>query len=477
MSERTRFAPSPTGFLHVGGLRTALYSFLYAKAHQGKFILRIEDTDQKRSIKGAKELIYQTLADSLIIPDEGPLEGGTFGPYIQSERKNIYVKYALELVEKKKAYYCFCQKERLQELKTTNKFAKYDKHCLSLSEDKINEMLKSKIPYVIRQNISNEGETSYEDLVYGKITVPNYEMEDQILLKSDKMPTYNFANVVDDHLMQLTCVLRGQEYLSSTPKYVLLYQAFGWEVPKFGHLSQIMKDHRKKLSKRYGDANFNDFIEKGYLPSAIVNYIALLGWTPKINKEKFSLEELINEFSISGLAKANVIFDENKLKWLNSEYIKEMEFDVFMKHARPFFDKSIIKDKYDYNIFGRMFQSRIMIFSDIIEKVKFIDIFGEFDLNYFNNEKLKIDLVKVKILLPLITNRLKDLDKWDEENIHNTIIKCADENNIKTGVIYTILRIALTSQNVTPGGCVEVGLILGKKDSIKRLETTIKYLK
>ena len=306
---RTRFAPSPTGFMHIGNLRTGLYAYLYAKQNNGKFILRIEDTDVERYVEGAVDLIYKTLKDCKIGIDEGPNEGGNYGPYIQSERKNLYMKYALELVEKGAAYYCFCDKERLESIKGENGIKRYDKHCLHLSKEEIEANLKAGKPFVIRQNMPTEGESSFTDLSFGLVTVPNSELEDQILIKSDGMPTYNFANVIDDHLMGITHVIRGNEYLSSTPKYNLLYDAFGWERPEYIHLTPVMKDETRKLSKRYGDANFEDFISKGYLPEAIINYIALVGWSPKGTQEKFSMDELIENFSVSGLSKSPGIFD------------------------------------------------------------------------------------------------------------------------------------------------------------------------
>ncbi|MFA6628115.1 MAG: glutamate--tRNA ligase, partial [Bacilli bacterium] len=356
---RTRFAPSPTGFMHVGNLRTGLYAFLFAKQHQGDFIVRVEDTDVERFVPGALEVIYHTLQASGIVIDEGPNEGGPYGPYVQSERKSLYLEYAKVLIAKKAAYYCFCDKERLDSLSNDKGIKKYDKHCLYLSQAEIDEKLASNVSYVIRQNIPLDGISEFDDLVFGHVAIDHKELEDQVLIKSDGMPTYNFANVVDDHLMKISHVIRGNEYLSSTPKYNLLYEAFGWEIPKYMHLTPIMKDENRKLSKRYGDANFDDFIKKGYLPEAIVNYIALLGWSPKENREKFTMQELIEKFSVAGLSKSSGIFDEMKMKWLNGEYIKELDFETFMNKAIPFFDQSMIKDRYDYRKFGKLLQSRI----------------------------------------------------------------------------------------------------------------------
>ena len=385
---RTRFAPSPTGFLHVGGLRTALYCYLFAKQNHGDFILRIEDTDLERYVEGAVDIIYSTLKEANMKIDEGPNEGGPYGPYVQTERKDIYMKYALELVEKGAAYYCFCDKERLDSLATENGIKRYDKHCLHLSKEEVQERLARGDKWVIRQNMPTEGVSEFEDLVYGKVSVPNNELEDQILIKSDGLPTYNFANVIDDHLMHITYVMRGNEYLSSTPKYNLLYDAFGWERPHYVHLTPIMKDATRKLSKRYGDANFDDFVKRGFLPEAIVNYIALLGWSPKCDQEKFTMDELIEKFSISGLSKSSSIFDEAKMKWLNGEYIKELDFNKFMELATPFFEQSKIKGKYSYEKLGKLLQSRIEIFSEIPEKVAFLAEFNEFDLSLYDNKKL-----------------------------------------------------------------------------------------
>ena len=477
---RTRFAPSPTGFMHIGNLRTGLYAYLYAKQNNGKFILRIEDTDVERYVEGAVDLIYKTLKDCKIGIDEGPNEGGNYGPYIQSERKNLYMKYALELVEKGAAYYCFCDKERLESIKGENGIKRYDKHCLHLSKEEIEANLKAGKPFVIRQNMPTEGESSFTDLSFGLVTVPNSELEDQILIKSDGMPTYNFANVIDDHLMGITHVIRGNEYLSSTPKYNLLYDAFGWERPEYIHLTPVMKDETRKLSKRYGDANFEDFISKGYLPEAIINYIALVGWSPKGTQEKFSMDELIENFSVSGLSKSPGIFDENKMKWLNGEYIKELPFDKFMEYAKPYFDKSVIKDKYDYEMFGKLLQSRVEIFSEIPEKVEFIAHFDDSlkdpkTMELYYHKKMKITPDLAFKVISQIKPELRKID-FTEDNLHNVICKTAEKMELKSGVVYTVLRIALTNAPVTPGGSVEMALILGKEESMKRLLKSWIYL-
>jgi len=473
---RTRFAPSPTGFMHIGNLRTALYCYLFAKQNNGDFVLRIEDTDVERTVEGAVDVIYNTLAQSGMKIDEGPLQGGNYGPYVQTERKDIYMKYALELVEKGAAYYCFCDKERLDSLTTENGIKRYDKHCMHLSKEEIQERLDRGDSWVIRQNMPTEGYSEYEDLVFGKVRIPNNELEDQVLIKSDGLPTYNFANVIDDHLMDITYVMRGNEYLSSTPKYNLLYEAFGWEKPRYAHLTPIMKDATRKLSKRHGDANFDDFTKKGYLPEAIINYIALLGWSPKGEQEKFTMDELIEKFSIDGLSKSSSIFDENKMYWLNGEYIKELEFDKFMEYATPFFEQSKIKGLYDYAKFGKLLQSRIGIFSEIPEKVAFITEFNQIDPETYFNKKLKIDSEVAKVVLEKTIPLIEGIDNWCEDALHEVITSTAAALEKKSGVVYTVLRIAISAHSVTPGGITELADILGKEESVKRLKQALAWL-
>ena len=473
---RTRFAPSPTGFMHIGNLRTALYCYLFAKQNGGDFVLRIEDTDVERTVEGAIDIIYQTLKESNIKVDEGPLQGGEYGPYVQTQRKDLYMKYALELVEKGAAYYCFCDKERLDSLATENGIKRYDKHCLHLSKEEVEKRLARGDKWVIRQNMPTEGVSEFDDLVFGHVTVPNNELEDQILIKSDGLPTYNFANVIDDHLMKISHVMRGNEYLSSTPKYNLLYDAFGWEHPKYIHLTPIMKDAQRKLSKRHGDANFNDFTEKGYLPEAIINYIALLGWSPKGEEEKFSMDELIEKFSISGLSRSSSIFDEAKMKWLNGEYIKELDFDKFMELATPFFDKSQVKGLYDYRKLGALIQSRIEILSEIPEKVDFLASFTPACKDMYFNKKFKIDDTLAKVVLEKSIDELENYNNWTIDGLHEAIAKISESLEVKPGVTYTVLRIALTGVMVTPGGSPEMADILGKEESIKRLKESIKEL-
>ena len=470
MKVRTRFAPSPTGFMHIGNLRTALYSYLFAKHNGGDFILRIEDTDEKRFVEGAVELIYRTLKASGITPDEGPGIGGDCGPYIQSERKDIYNEYAKKLIELGGAYYCFCSKERLESLTDGAGNHKYDKHCLKLTKEEVAEKLAAGEPYVIRQNIPLSGMTEYEDMVYGKIAVDCADLEDNILIKSDGMPTYNFANVVDDHLMGITHVTRGSEYLSSTPKYNLIYKAFGWEPPKYIHLPAIMKDATHKLSKRYGDANFEDFIAKGYLPEAIVNYIALLGWSPKDDSEKMTMEELIERFSVDGISKSGSIFDEPKMKWLNGLYVHELSLEKFHEYALPWYEKSAVAGKYDYKKWDELLISRVDIFSEIPEKVAFIADFKEYDVGMYYHKKLKADPQNALVAVRAAEEALEGMDDFTHDSLNEAFAAAAEKAGIKKGLLLWSVRIAVTGAAVTPGGATEMVDILGKEESLRRLK-------
>ena len=470
MKVRTRFAPSPTGFMHIGNLRTALYSYLFAKHNGGDFILRIEDTDEKRFVEGAVELIYRTLKASGITPDEGPGIGGDCGPYIQSERKDIYNEYAKKLIELGGAYYCFCSKERLESLTDGAGNHKYDKHCLKLTKEEVAEKLAAGEPYVIRQNIPLSGMTEYEDMVYGKIAVDCADLEDNILIKSDGMPTYNFANVIDDHLMGITHVTRGSEYLSSTPKYNLIYKAFGWEPPKYIHLPAIMKDAMHKLSKRYGDANFEDFIAKGYLPEAIVNYIALLGWSPKDDSEKMTMEELIERFSVDGISKSGSIFDEPKMKWLNGLYVHELSLEKFHEYALPWYEKSAVAGKYDYKKWDELLISRVDIFSEIPEKVAFIADFKEYDVGMYYHKKLKADPQNALVAVRAAEEALEGMDDFTHDSLNEAFAAAAEKAGIKKGLLLWSVRIAVTGAAVTPGGATEMVDILGKEESLRRLK-------
>ncbi|MBO7344319.1 MAG: glutamate--tRNA ligase [Clostridia bacterium] len=475
---RTRFAPSPTGYLHIGGLRTALYGFLYSKMNGGDFILRIEDTDTARYVDGSVQIIYDTMRDSGIMYDEGPDVGGDFGPYTQSERKSIYTEYAKKLVELGGAYYCFCTPERIETLKDDAGNMRYDKHCLKLSKDEIERRIANGEPYVIRQNVPESGVGSYHDLVYGEISVDYKDIEDGILIKSDGMPTYNFANVIDDHLMGITHVIRGIEYLSSTPKYNLMYDAYGWERPVYIHLPPIMKDAQHKLSKRNGDASYEDFVKKGYVKESIVNYIALLGWSPKGNQEKMSLNELIENFSLEGIGKSPAIFDETKMKWLSGEYIKEMTYEQFKELALPFLKNSKSYGIYDEDKLLSLAKGRVQIFSEIAEKVDFLEEFGEFDLELFENQKQKASKELAVELLPKIKDALRaipDAD-WDNSNLFTVLVDLSSKLEIKKQALLWIMRIAITGKQATAGGATEVADILGKQKTIERIDYSISLL-
>ena len=476
---RTRFAPSPTGYMHIGNLRTALYEFLIAKSQGGKFILRIEDTDQERFVEGATDIIYNTLKMSGITHDEGPDVGGPYAPYVQSERKNDYLDYALELIEKGEAYYCFCTKERLDSLKTEtsghNQIEKYDRHCLSLTKEEIEEKLAAGTPYVIRQKI-REGQTTFHDEVYGDITVDNSEMEDQILIKSDGYPTYNFANVIDDHIMDITHVVRGAEYLSSTPKYNLLYEAFGWDIPTYIHLPAVMKDQHHKLSKRNGDASFQDLVDKGYLPEAIINYIALLGWAPSVNQEIFTLDELIKVFDIKGLSKSPAIFDPVKLTWMNGEYIKKMDFDKFYELAEPKLKAAVKTEGIDLKKLAGYVQTRIGTLDEIADMVDFVDTLPEYDTALYVHKKMKTTeemcLENLKKAVPV----LEELTDWTNEGIYNALVALIQEMGIKNGQMLWPVRTALSGKPTSPCGASELAELLGKDESIKRLNKGIEML-
>lgn len=471
MEVRTRFAPSPTGYLHIGGLRTALYAYLYAKKNGGKFILRIEDTDLERYVDGAVEVIYSTMREAGLIWDEGPDVGGEYGPYIQTERKDIYLKYARQLVEQGDAYYCFCTKERLAKMHEDSA-TKYDKHCLSLSREEVERRIAAGEPYVIRQNIPETGSTTYHDMVFGDITVENKELEDNVLIKSDGMPTYNFANVIDDHLMRISHVIRGVEYLSSTPKYNLLYKAFGWELPQYMHLQPIMRDATHKLSKRHGDASYDDFIKKGYLKDAILNYIALLGWSPKNDREKFTLDEMVEMFSVEGLSKSASIFDEAKMRWLNSCYVKELSPEDYYAHALPFMEKLDYLKGYDLRYLATLLQGRTEIFLDVEKLTAFLTEFDGFDLDLFVNQKWKTDRDLAKKMIPDLMGLVSD----DFDNLHDALVAYAEKSGYKKGQVLWVFRIAITGAAATPGGATEMATLLGKEKVAARLALTLERL-
>ncbi len=473
---RTRFAPSPTGRMHVGNLRTALYAYLIAKHEGGDFILRIEDTDQERYVEGALDIIYHTLKETGLVHDEGPDLDGGVGPYVQSERQaqGIYLKYAKELVEKGEAYYCFCDKERLESLKQEvagKEIIVYDKHCLHLSKEEVEAKLAAGVPYVIRQNIPNEGTTSFEDEIYGKIEVPNSELDDMILIKSDGYPTYNFANVVDDHLMGITHVVRGNEYLSSSPKYNRLYAAFGWDVPVYVHCPLITNEEHKKLSKRCGHSSYEDLIEQGFVTEAVVNYVALLGWCPSDNREIFSLEELVEAFDYHHMNKSPAVFDMGKLRWMNGEYIKAMDFDKFYERALPYLKEAIHKDL-DLKKIASQVKTRIEVFPEIKELIDF----PEYDTQMYCHKKMKTteetSLNLLKEVLPL----LEAQDDYSNDALFEALVAFGKEHGYKTGYIMWPIRTALSGKQTTPAGATEILEILGKEESIKRIHAAIEKL-
>lgn len=476
---RTRFAPSPTGYMHVGNLRTALYAYLTARRKKGDFILRIEDTDQSRQVEGAVEIIYNTLKETHLLWDEGPDIGGPYGPYVQSERKEIYKKYAEMLVEKGAAYYCFCTKERLEEVnrikQLSGQIPGYDNHCRNLSKEEIEEKLAAGVPYVIRQKIPEGGETYFDDLVYGRITVENSTLDDQILLKADGMPTYNFANVVDDHLMLINPVIRGAEYLSSAPKYNLLYQAFGWEIPDYVHCPPVMRDAQHKLSKRHGDASYEDLVEMGFLKEAILNYIALLGWSPKSEQEKFTLEELCEIFDPANITKSPAIFDINKLKFLNGEYIRELSHEEFKEKAMPYIRKTV-KGECDFDLLCEVLQKRCEMLSDLSEQVDFIDEMPEYDISLYTNKKMKTNPENSKESLEKILPVLEGITDWTMDNIHTRLFRLIEQLGVKNGLLLYPLRVAVSGKQFTPGGGVELASIIGKEKTIARVKAALDKL-
>jgi glutamyl-tRNA synthetase len=477
---RTRFAPSPTGYMHIGNLRTAIYEYLIAKVNNGKFILRIEDTDQNRFVPGSTEIIYNTLKSVGLNYDEGPDIGGPYGPYVQSERKPIYHEHAKSLIEKNGAYYCFCSKDRLDKLRSECESKglsyKYDGHCKGLSPDQVQVHLQSCVPFVIRQKIPQNGQTGFDDLVYGSVVVDNSELDEGVLIKSDGMPTYNFANVIDDHLMEITHVIRGAEYLSSTPKFNLIYNSFNWEIPQYIHLPSIMKSKGKKLSKREGDASFDDFIKKGYLPEAIVNYIILLGWSPGNDEEFFSLKNLETRFTISGLSKSPAIFDETKLKWMNSEYIRKKPADVFHALALPYYDA--IKDKnFAFEKISEILQPRISTLSEIPEQLDFIKELPDYAPSLYINKKAKSDLSTSLTALELLTKKIPLIKTWSHQEIYQVFVQGGIEAGLKNSQVFWAFRIALSGKEITPGGAMEIAEILGKEESIKRISVGIEKLK
>lgn len=477
---RTRFAPSPTGRMHVGNLRTALYAYLIAKHEGGDFILRIEDTDQVREVEGAVDIIYRTLAETGLIHDEGPDKDGSVGPYVQSERQKsgIYLAYAKQLIDKGEAYYCFCGEERLNSLVTEldgKTISRYDKHCLNLSKEEIEANLAAGKPYVIRQNNPLDGTTTFKDELYGDITVQNEELDDMILIKSDGFPTYNFANVVDDHLMGITHVVRGNEYLSSSPKYNRLYEAFGWEVPTYIHCPLITDESHKKLSKRSGHSSFEDLLEQGFITEAIINFVALLGWCPEENREIYSLEELIQVFNYRNMSKSPAVLDMTKLKWMNGEYIKAMDDDKFYEMSLPYMKEVISKD-FDFRKIASMIKSRIEVFTDIKDQIDFFENVPEYPTDMYTHKKMKTNAENSLELLKQVLPVLEGLYAFDNDSLFEALSAFAKEHEYKTGFVMWPLRTAVSGKQATPGGATELMSILGKDETIARINAAIAKL-
>ena len=479
---RTRFAPSPTGRMHVGNLRTALYAYLIAKHEGGDFLLRIEDTDQERFVEGALDLIYKTMKETGLEHDEGPDKDGGYGPYVQSERMKtgMYLEYAKQLVEKGEAYYCFCTKERLEGLhkeaeERGEAAAKYDKHCLHLSKEEVEEKLAAGVPYVIRQNNPTEGETSFDDVIYGTITAPNEELDDMVLIKQDGYPTYNFANVIDDHLMEITHVVRGNEYLSSAPKYNRLYQAFGWDIPVYVHCPLITDETHAKLSKRSGHSSYEDLLDQGFVSEAIVNYVALLGWSPADNNEIFSLKELVEKFDYHHINKSPAVFDINKLRWMNGEYIKKMDPEVFYERALPYM-KEVLKGDFNFKKIAGMVQTRIETFPDIPALIDFFQEVPEYDASMYCHKKMKTNeetsLTVLKEVLPL----LEAQEDYNNDPLFASLSEFVKEKGYKNGYVMWPLRTAVSGKQMTPAGATEIMEIIGKDETIRRVKAAIEKL-
>jgi len=485
MTVRTRFAPSPTGYLHLGGLRTALYTYLYAKKNGGKFILRIEDTDQEREVPGAVEKIYNSMALAGLRYDEGPDVGGDYGPYIQSQRKDTYMPFAMQLVESGAAYPCFCSKEELDERRAAATADggqwKYDKHCLSIPKEEALRRMQSGEPFVIRQNIPTTGTASFEDALYGHVEAPCDTLDDNVLIKQDGLPTYNFANVIDDHLMGITHVMRGTEYLSSTPKYNLLYEALGWTPPTYIHMSPVMKDASRKLSKRHGDPGFEDLLAQGYVKDAIINFIALLGWCPDVKKygekEFFTMDELIEAFDLSGLSKSPAIFNTEKLNWFNHEYIMKMDFEDYLAMATPWFDKALEGKNIDYRRLAELMHTRTEIFSNVPEQVKFLAELPEYDIDIYTHKKMKTNPEIALKALELSRSAIEAIEDFTEDAVKDVLMNLAAANEMKTGQIMWPVRIAISGLASTPGGATEIAYLIGKEECLRRMDVGIEKLR
>ncbi|MCI5662323.1 MAG: glutamate--tRNA ligase [Clostridia bacterium] len=480
MNVRTRFAPSPTGYMHLGNLRTALYTYLWARRNGGKFILRIEDTDQEREVPGAVDLIYKSLKIAGLSHDEGPDVGGPCGPYVQSERKDMYLPYAKQLIESGHAYYCFCTRERLEEARAEaekkGETFKYDKHCLHLSKEEIQRRLDAGEPYVIRQNIPTTGKAGFDDVIYGHVEVDCDTLDDNILIKADGLPTYNFANVIDDHLMGITHVMRGNEYLSSAPKYNLLYEAFGWQPPVYVHLTPVMANAQRKLSKRKGDPSFEDLLNEGYLTEAIINYLVLLGWSPRGEREFYTLKELEECFDLEGLSKSPSIFDTVKLNWFNAEYIRKLDPEKYLALATPWLNKALDPEKFDYHRLGELLQSRTEVFNQLPGMVEFLAKMPEFENDLYVNKKQKTTLDVARQALAFVKPVLESIDSWTEGEIHDRVMEAIPASGMKNGQVLWPLRIAISGQLSTPGGAFEIAYLLGKEETLKRLSDSMEKL-
>ena len=475
---RTRFAPSPTGYMHVGNLRTALYTWLIARHADGTFILRIEDTDQGRLVEGATDVIYRTMAECGLTHDEGPDVGGPTGPYIQSERRDLYLPYAQLLVEKGAAYYCFCEKTESEE--DSGEFDRAEDPCRNLSAEEVAANLAAGKPYVIRQRIPHEGTTTFHDVSFGDITVENKTLDDQVLLKRDGLPTYNFANVVDDHLMGITHVVRGSEYLSSAPKYNLLYESFGWDIPTYVHCSPVMRDQHNKMSKRHGDPSYEDLKAQGYLTDAILNYVALLGWAPKgerSEQEIFSLDELVEAFDIAGISKSPAIFDIEKLTYFNATYLRALAPEAFAKAAEPYIRQSVKNPAMDTAAIAALLQARCEKLTDIPEKVDFFDKLPDYDVEFFTNKKSKTNAEVSRDMLEKAIPALEAITDWTADAVHDCLISLAESLGVKNATLMWPVRIAVAGKLVTPGGAVELCHILGKDETLRRLRLGCEKLK
>lgn len=480
MQTRTRFAPSPTGYMHLGNLRTALYTYLYARRMGGKFILRIEDTDQEREVPGAVEVIYNSLKTAGLTHDEGPDVGGPCAPYVQSQRRDMYLPYAQELVEKGKAYYCFCTKERLDEerakAEAKGETFKYDKHCLHLTKEEIQARIAAGEPYVIRQNVPTEGKASFDDVIYGHVEVDCETLDDNVLIKADGLPTYNFANVIDDHTMGITHVMRGNEYLSSAPKYNLLYEAFGWQPPLYVHLTPVMANAQRKLSKRKGDPSFEDLLAQGYLTDAIINYLVLLGWSPRGEREFFTLKELEECFDLEGLSKSPAIFDVNKLNWFNAEYIRQLTPEAFLEKATPWLAKVLDPAKFDFKYIAALLQNRTEVLNQIPDMVDFLAEMPAFDNELYTHKKMKTNPEVALAALTAMKPVLEGISDWTETGLHDTLMAAIAQSGMKNGQVLWPLRIAISGKASTPGGAIEIAYLLGKEETLRRLERSLSAL-